>query len=61
MEHEELHYSWAMTYEEWLGLILVFGGLLITLGLRWYRKCRAAKSADKLLADVLKSKDAFRR
>ena len=46
---------------EWLALILVFGGLLTVLGLRWYRQRCAAKSADKLLADVLKSKDAFRR
>jgi hypothetical protein len=50
-----------MSYVEWLALILVFGGLLIALGLPWYRKRRAAKSADKLLADVLKGKDAFRR
>ena len=42
-------------------MILVFGGLLITLGRRWYRQRCAAKSADKLLADVLKGKDAFRR
>ena len=50
-----------MSDGEWLTLILVFGGLLIALGRRWYRQRYAAKSADKLLADVLKSKDAFRR
>lgn len=50
-----------MSDMEWPALILVFGGLLIALGLRGYRKHRAAKSADKLLADVLKGKDAFRR
>ncbi len=50
-----------MTDVEWLPLILVLGGLLITLGLRWYRKRRAAKAADRLLAEVLKGKDAFRR
>lgn len=50
-----------MSDGEWLAFILVFCGLLITLGERWYRQRCAAKLADKLLADVLKSKDAFRR
>lgn len=46
---------------EWLAFILVFCGLLVVLGRQWYRQHYAAKSADKLLADVLKAKDAFRR
>jgi hypothetical protein len=50
-----------MSDMEWLPLILVLCGLLIVLGRRWYRQRYAAKAADKLLADVLKSKDAFRR
>jgi len=29
--------------------------------LRWWRHRRAAKLADKLLADVIKGKDSFRR
>ena len=45
---------------EWL-IVMVFGGLLIALGWKWYRQRRAAKSADKLLDDVLRAKDAFRR
>lgn len=44
-------------------------GLLLTLGTiviyaiihRWWRYRRAAKLADKLLAEVIKGKDAFRR
>lgn len=49
-----------MSDVEWL-VVLVSGGLLIAFGWRWYRRRRAAKSADKLLADVLKGKDAFRQ
>jgi hypothetical protein len=49
-----------MSDVEWLAVIMS-GSLLIALGWRWYRQRRAAKSADKLLADVLKGKDAFRR
>jgi hypothetical protein len=44
-------------------------GLLLTLGTivmyvlisRWWRYRRAAKLADKLLAEVIRGKDAFRR
>lgn len=46
---------------DWLGVALVIGGALFPFGWRWYRRRRAAKAADQLLADVLKSKDAFRR
>jgi len=46
---------------EWVALVLALGGLVIALGWRWYRHHRAARSADKLLIDVLKGKDAFRR
>jgi len=49
-----------MSDVEWL-VVLMSGSLLIALGWRWYRRRRTAKSADELLADVLKSKDAFRR
>jgi|CXWL01.1.fsa_nt_gi uncharacterized membrane protein len=49
-----------MSDVEWLAVIMS-GSLLIAFGWRWYRRRRAAKSADKLLADVLKGKDAFRR
>jgi|CXWL01.1.fsa_nt_gi hypothetical protein len=50
-----------MSDVEWPALILVFGGVLIAQGWRWYRQRRAAMSSDKLLADVPKGKDAFRR
>ncbi|MDP1948932.1 MAG: hypothetical protein Q8L77_15680 [Nitrospirota bacterium] len=49
-----------MSDVEWLAVIMS-GSLLIALGWQWYRRRRAAKSADELLADVLKSKDAFHR
>ena len=41
-------------------LILVLVVLYI-IGLRWWRHRRAAKLADKLLAEVIKGKDSFRR
>lgn len=44
----------------WL-VVVVIGGILFALGHRWYRQRVAAKSADTLLSDVLKAKDAFRR
>jgi hypothetical protein len=50
-----------MSDVKWLAVVLIFSGLLIALGRRWSRQRYAAKSADKLLAEVLKSKDAFRR
>lgn len=47
---------------DWLGGgALVIGGVLLLFAWRWYRRRRTAKAADRLLADVLKSKDAFRR
>ena len=46
---------------EWLALILLLGILLFPFGRRWYRQRRAAKSADRLLAEVVRGKDAFRR
>jgi hypothetical protein len=45
----------------WLVLIVVSAALLIPLVRRWYRRRVAAKSADRLLSEVLKAKDAFRR
>ncbi|MEX0829550.1 MAG: hypothetical protein WD032_04855 [Nitrospirales bacterium] len=44
------------------GLILTLSTILIiTIIQRWWRRRRAAKLADKLLADIIKGKDAFRR
>ena len=44
------------------GLILTVCIILIfTVGQKWWRHRQAAKLADKLLDDVLKGKDAFRR
>ena len=44
------------------GLILTLGTILIyAIVLKWWRRRRAAKLADELLADVIKGKDAFRR
>ncbi len=45
-----------------IGLILTLTTILIyTMVQKWWRHRRAAKLADKLLADVIKDKDAFRR
>jgi len=44
------------------GLLLTLGTIVIwALTLRWWRYRRAAKLADKLLAEVIRGKDAFRR
>jgi hypothetical protein len=44
------------------GLILTLCTILVyTIIQKWWRRRQAAKLADKLLADVIKSKDAFRR
>jgi len=44
------------------GLILTLSTILVyTLCQKWWRHRQAAKLADKLLAEVLKGKDAFRR
>lgn len=45
-----------------VGLILVLVTIITcTIGFRWWRYRRAGKLADKLLAEVIKGKDAFRR
>jgi len=44
------------------GLILTLCAIFVyTIVQKWWRRRQAAKLADKLLADVLKGKDAFRR
>ena len=44
------------------GLLLILGTIVIyAMTIRWWRYRRAAKLADKLLAEVIKGKDAFRR
>ena len=44
------------------GLILALCTILVyTIVQKWWRRRQAAKLADKLLADVIKGKDAFRR
>ena len=45
----------------WTLVLIVAGAFLAELGRRWYRRRVAAKLADKLLKDVLRGKDAFRR
>jgi hypothetical protein len=45
----------------WALLIVGAGAFLLELGRRWYRRRIAARLADKLLGDVVKGKDAFRR
>ena len=42
-------------------MILLIAVVVYLVCLRWWRNRRAAKLADKLLADVIKSKDSFRR
>jgi hypothetical protein len=46
--------GWALG----VGVVVLF---LFELGRRWYRRRVAARLADKLLRDVVKGKDAFRR
>ncbi len=44
------------------GLTLALVTILIyTPAQKWWRQRQAAKQADKLLADIIKDKDAFRR
>ncbi len=50
-----------MSDSAWMVLVVVTGGVLAMLGRQWYRRRVAAKLADKLLADVVKGKDGFRR
>ncbi len=45
----------------WLLLIVAAAVLVIELGRRWYRRRLAAKLADKMLEEVVRGKDAFRR
>ncbi len=45
----------------WALLIVAAGALVVELGRRWYRRRMAARLADKMLSDVVKGKDAFRR
>ena len=45
-----------------LMVVVFIVGLTLAMVVRhWYRRRKAAKLADDLLKDVLKSKDAFRR
>lgn len=42
-------------------LLFMAGVVAAMLGRQWYRRWVAAKLADRILADVLKDKDSFRR
>ena len=45
----------------WAAVLVVVSVWLAGFGRRWYRRRAAARLADKMLADVVKGKDAFRR
>jgi hypothetical protein len=45
----------------WVVVAIVGSALMVGFGRRWYRQRVAARLADKMLADVVKGKDAFRR
>ncbi len=45
----------------WLLLSIGIGWAVVEVGRRWYRRRIAAKLADRLLEDIVKGKDAFRR
>ncbi|NKB82351.1 MAG: hypothetical protein GKS05_10780 [Nitrospirales bacterium] len=45
----------------WGILLVVIGVGAYMLGVRWWRYRRTVKLADKLLSDVIKDKDSFRR
>ena len=42
-------------------LLVICTVVIYFLVLRWWRHRKAAKLADKLLADVVKGKDSYRR
>ena len=43
-------------------ILIGIGGVVLWLMLhQWYRRWKAGKLADKMLEDVVKGKDAFRR
>lgn len=46
---------------EWQIAVALVAGLALTIGYRIYRKRAEAKRADKLLAEVVKGMDSFRR
>lgn len=46
---------------EWQIGVAVVVAIALTIGYRLYRRRKAAKSADRLLDEVLQGKDAFRR
>ncbi len=46
---------------EWQIAIAVVVGFGLTLGHLWYRRRAEAKRADKLLEEVVKGMDSFRR
>lgn len=49
---------------EELGWPLLLGSgavLMIGLARRWYRRRTAARQADKMLEEIVRGKDAFRR
>ncbi|GKS59606.1 hypothetical protein YTPLAS18_31330 [Nitrospira sp.] len=46
---------------EWQISVALGVGLALTIGYRLYRKRAEAKRVDKLLADVVKGMDSFRR
>lgn len=51
-----------MSELDWIGLLLVVGGLgVFVMGSRWYRRRRTARAADQLLEEIVRGKDAFRR
>jgi len=56
-----VHYAGDMDDTGWALLMIAAGAGLAELGRRWYRRRVAARLADKLLRDVVKGKDAFRR
>ena len=45
----------------WSLLVIAVAVVLIDWARRWYRQRVAGRLADKMLADVIKGKDAFRR
>ena len=45
----------------WLLLVIGLGWLAVESARRWYRRRVASRLADRLLEDVVKGKDMFRR
>jgi hypothetical protein len=50
-----------MDQDGWMVVALAAAAVLYLVGARWLQRRRAAREADRLLEEVLREKDGFRR